>query len=42
MKFLVKKVDSEEVKLDPATPEAIINMPEQDVKSKFRSFLGHM
>ena len=42
VKFLGKIVDSQGVKLDPATTEAIVNMPEPDDKGKLRSFLGHM
>ena len=42
VKFLGKIVDSEGVRLDPATTEAIVKMPEPDDKSKLRSFLGHM
>ena len=42
VKFLGKIVDSQGVRLDPATTEAIVNMPEPEDKSKLRSFLGHM
>ena len=40
VKFLGKIVDRDGVKLDPATTEAIVNMPVPDDKSKLRSFLG--
>ena len=42
VKFLGKIVDSQGVRLYPATTEAIVNMPEPEDKSKLRSFLGHM
>ena len=42
VKFLGKIVDHEGVRLDPATTEAILNMPVPDDKAKLRSFLGHM
>ena len=37
-----KIVDHKVVRLDPATTEAILNMPVPDDKAKLRSFLGHM
>ena len=36
VKFLGKIVDSDGVRLDPATTEAIVNMPVPDDKSKLR------
>ena len=42
VKFLGKIVDREGIRLDPATTEAIVQMPRPDDTSKLRSFLGHM
>ena len=42
VKFLGKIVDKEGVRLDPATTEAILKMPDPSDKGKLRSFLGHM
>ena len=42
VKFLGKIVDSQGVRLDPSTTDAILNMPEPIDKSQLRSFLGHI
>ena len=42
VKFLGKVVDHRGVRLDPATTNAILKMPEPVDKSQLRSFLGHI
>ena len=42
VKFLGKIVDRDGIRLDPATTEAIVEMPRPKDKSRLRSFLGHM
>merc|ERR1711954_554426 len=42
VKFLGKVVDDRGVRLDPATTDAILKMPETVDKSQLRSFLGHI
>ena len=42
VKFLGKIIDKNGQRMDPATVEAIVNMPEPTNKHTLRSFLGHM
>ena len=42
VKFLGKIVDHQGVRLDSATTDAILKMPEPSDKSQLRSFLGHI